>query len=81
MRGLNLCLAASKCTCWKQGQRDVNVLFVTYECYEGQAKAISYWFQSGEGHLHTWIPPFPPALGFLLLKILLQLRGLAKPMS
>ena len=42
MRGLNLCLTASKCTCWKQGQRDVNVLFVTYECYEGQAKAISY---------------------------------------
>lgn len=42
MRGLNLCLAASKWTCWKQGQIDVIVLFVTYECYEGQAKAISY---------------------------------------
>lgn len=42
MRGLNLCLAASKCTRWKQGQIDVNALFVTYECYEGQAKAISY---------------------------------------
>ena len=42
MQSLNLYLAASKCTRWKQGQIDVNALFVTYECYKGQAKAISY---------------------------------------